>query len=134
VVAAYAEALVDVRAWTQSEMDRVRQAITNLKVVMDGAEIEVEGGENRPALERSATGELFRQAQIIGAKLGLDLKEGRTGGGSDGNLTGALGIPTLDGLGVPGEGAHADDEHIEVDQIGGRAALLTALLMELSGR
>ena len=72
-----------------------------------------------------------RKIQAIGNTLGLDLVEGSTGGGSDGNFTGALGIPTLDGLGVPGHGAHADHEHIEVDQIAGRAALLLALLAEL---
>jgi len=68
---------------------------------------------------------------VIGRKLGLELEEGGTGGGSDGNITGALGIPTLDGLGVPGHGAHADHEHIELDQVAGRAALLVALLLEL---
>lgn len=78
------------------------------------------------------TGSLFEQAQAIGRTLGLDLQESGTGGGSDGNLTGALGVPTLDGLGIPGHGAHADHEHIEVDIIGERAGLLTALLMELS--
>ncbi len=77
------------------------------------------------------TGPLFERARKIGQGLGLDLQEGGTGGGSDGNLTGALGVPTLDGLGVPGAGAHADHEHIETDQIAGRAALLVALLLEL---
>ena len=67
----------------------------------------------------------------LGAELGLDLGEGSTGGGSDGNFTAALGVPTLDGLGVPGAGAHADHEHIEVDALAGRAVLLTAILAEL---
>ena len=89
------------------------------------------GGVNRPPMERTATAPLFARAREIGAQLGLTLEEGGTGGGSDGNFTAALGIPTLDGLGVPGHGAHADHEHIEVDQIPGRAALLTALLMQL---
>ncbi len=132
VVAAEAEALVDLRVWSQSELDRVSQAMFNLQPVMEGAQIEVEGSENRPPLEHHVTRDLFRQAQAIGRNFNLDLSEGGTGGGSDGNLTGALGIPTLDGLGVPGHGAHADHEHIEVDQIAGRAALLTALVMELS--
>ncbi|MEZ4609049.1 MAG: M20/M25/M40 family metallo-hydrolase [Caldilineaceae bacterium] len=89
------------------------------------------GGVNRPPMERTATAPLFARAQEIGAQLDLALEEGGTGGGSDGNFTAALGIPTLDGLGVPGHGAHADHEHIEVDQIPGRAALLTALLINL---
>jgi glutamate carboxypeptidase len=131
VVAAEARALIDLRVWTQGELDRVKQAMSTLRPVMEGTELTVEGGENRPPLERSATKDLFFQAQGIGRNLGLELEEGGTGGGSDGNLTGALGIPTLDGLGIPGHGAHADHEHIEVDQIAGRAALLTALVMEL---
>ena len=131
VVAAQATAKIDLRAWTQAEADRLMQAIRSLTPVLPGATLQVEGGWNRPPLERSATAALFGRAQEIGRSLGLELAEGATGGGSDGNFTGALGIPTLDGLGVPGDGAHADHEHIEVDQIAGRAALLTALLLEL---
>jgi glutamate carboxypeptidase len=99
--------------------------------VTPGATLRTTGGWNRPPLERTATAELFAKTQTIGRKLGLALEEGSTGGGSDGNFTGALGVPTLDGLGVPGHGAHADHEHIEVDQIAGRAALLVAMLAEL---
>jgi glutamate carboxypeptidase len=69
--------------------------------------------------------------RALGAELGLDLGEGSTGGGSDGNFTAALGVPTLDGLGVPGAGAHADHEHIEVGALAGRAVLLTAILVKL---
>lgn len=132
VVAAHAEAHIDVRAWTKTEMDRVCAAILSLEPVLHGTTVAVTGGENRPPLERSATGALFEQAQAIGQTLGMALQEAGTGGGSDGNLTGALGVPTLDGLGIPGHGAHADHEHIEVDAIAGRAALLTALLMKLA--
>ncbi|RLT41639.1 MAG: M20 family peptidase [Chloroflexi bacterium] len=131
VVAPHAKAIIDVRAWSEEEMGRVRHAIRGLTPVLAGAKLITHDGGGRPPLERKVTEALFRQAQAIGAKIGLDLHEGSTGGGSDGNLTGALGIPTLDGLGVPGHGAHADHEHIEVDQIAGRLALLTALLMEL---
>jgi glutamate carboxypeptidase len=131
VVAPHARAEIDVRAWTQAEAERITAAIEGLQPVTPGASVAVQGGWNRPPLEHKVTGDLFRRAQVIGRKLGLDLQEGGTGGGSDGNLTGALGIPTLDGLGVPGAGAHADHEQIEVDQIAGRAALLTALLLEL---
>jgi glutamate carboxypeptidase len=120
-----------VRSWTQEEADRLSDAILGLQPVTPGAILQVTGGWNRPPLERSATAELFAKTQAIGRKLGLELAEGGTGGGSDGNFTGALGIPTLDGLGVPGHGAHADHEHIEVEQIAGRAALLMTLLAEL---
>ena len=74
---------------------------------------------------------LFEQAKWIGRLLGIELTEGATGGGSDGNFTAALGVPTLDGLGARGGGAHADDEHILIDSLPERAALLAALLLEL---
>ncbi len=131
VVAPHASAQIDVRAWTQEEADRLEQAILSLQPVLPGAQLQITGGWNRPPLERKVTGALFERAREIGKRLGLDLKEGGTGGGSDGNLTGALGVPTLDGLGVPGAGAHADHEHIEVAGIAGQAALLVALLMTL---
>ena len=72
--------------------------------------------------------ELFRQAQEIGAAMGVALDEGSTGGGSDGNFTAAIGVPTLDGLGAEGEGAHAAHEHVLVDSLPRRAALLAGLL------
>jgi glutamate carboxypeptidase len=131
VIPALCTLAIDTRAWLQSEADRVDAAIRLLQPVLPGAVLTVEGGWNRPPLERSATSALFERTRAIGATLGLDLQEGSTGGGSDGNFTGALGVPTLDGLGVPGAGAHADHEHIEVDQIASRAALLTALLATL---
>lgn len=131
VVAPHAVAEIDLRSWTQAEADRLSHAIEALTVATPGAEVKVSGGWNRPPLERSMTAALFARAQEIGRRLGLELSEGGTGGGSDGNFTGALGIATLDGLGVPGHGAHADHEHIEIDQIASRAALLVALLAEL---
>ncbi|MEZ4712553.1 MAG: M20 family metallopeptidase [Caldilineaceae bacterium] len=131
VVAAEAHAIIDVRAWTQAEADRLANAIRSLQPVTPGAKLEITGGWNRPPLEREATEEIFGRAREIGAHLGLSLQGDGTGGGSDGNFTGALGIPTLDGLGVPGHGAHADHEHIETDKIHTSAALLVALLMEL---
>lgn len=131
VVAASATAEIDTRAWTQAEADRIEQGIFGLQAQTPNTTIHVEGGWNRPPLERSATGALFEEARTVGQSLGLTLDEGATGGGSDGNFTGALGIPTLDGLGVPGDGAHADHEHILVDRIAERAALLTALVINL---
>jgi glutamate carboxypeptidase len=131
VVAAHVVAEVDVRAWSQAEADRIDQGILGLTPVTPDAQVRVRGGWNRPPLERRMTADLFARAQTIGRELGLTLEEGGTGGGSDGNFTGALGIPTLDGLGTPGHGAHADHEHIEVDQMPGRAALLAMLLLKL---
>jgi len=127
VVPARAVAQVDTRVWTQAEADRLVQTMAALRPVLPGAEVRVSGGLNRPPLERKATAALFRRVQEIGRQLGMELAEGSTGGGSDGNFTGALGIPTLDGLGVPGDGAHADHEHILVDEIPGRVALLAVL-------
>lgn len=131
VIPAQAAAEVDTRAWTQAEADRVEQAIRSLASVLPGARLRVTGGWNRPPLERTATAALYARVRALGAELGLELGEGSTGGGSDGNFTAALGVPTLDGLGVPGAGAHADHEHIEVDAVAGRALLLTAILVEL---
>ena len=131
VVPANASAKIDCRIWTKAEGERIEAAIRGLQPVLPGAQLTITGGWNRPPLERKVTGPLFEKAQVIGRKLGLELEEGGTGGGSDGNITGALGIPTLDGLGVPGHGAHADHEHIEVDKISSSAALLVALLLEL---
>ena len=97
-----------------------------------GVTLEVSGGFNRPPMERTpAIASLFERAQGIGRSLGMELTEGSTGGGSDGNFTAALGLPTLDGLGVLGGGAHAENEHILIDSIPERAALLAALLMTL---
>ena len=131
VVPARAVAQVDVRSWTQAEADRIAQAMAALTPVLPGAQVVVSGGWNRPPLEHRATAALFARVQAIGRTLGMELAEGGTGGGSDGNFTGALGIPTLDGLGVPGDGAHADHEHILVEEIPSRAALLAAMWREL---
>lgn len=131
VVPARAVAQVDVRAWTQMEADRIAQSMAALTPMLPGAQVVVSGGWNRPPLERSATAALFARVQEIGRTLGMELAEGSTGGGSDGNFTGALGVPTLDGLGVPGDGAHADHEHIVVDEMPGRVALLAAIWQNL---
>ncbi|MBW7882975.1 MAG: M20 family metallopeptidase [Caldilineaceae bacterium] len=132
VIPAHTVARVDLRTWTESEAARVTAAMQALQPVLPGAQVKVSGGVNRPPLERKASAALFEQVKEIGRRLGLELEEGSTGGGSDGNFTAALGIPTLDGLGVPGEGAHADHEHILVDEIPRRAALLVAMWLELT--
>ncbi len=80
-----------------------------------------------------AVAALFAVARSVAAELGVDLREGATGGGSDGNFTAALGVPTLDGLGAEGDGAHAAHEHIVVDRVPMRAALVAGLLLRLTG-
>ncbi len=131
VVPARAQVQIDCRIWTMAEGERIEAEIKALQPALPGAELNITGGWNRPPLERKVTGDLFEQGKVIAQKLGLTLAEDGTGGGSDGNITGALGIPTLDGLGVPGHGAHADHEHIETDKIAPTAARLVAFLMEL---
>ena len=103
-----------------------------LRPALPGSKLRVRGGFYRPPMERTPQSvDLYDRARAIGRTLGLDLAEGSTGGGSDGNFTAALGLPTLDGLGMPGAGAHAEDEHILIDALPERAALLAALLMGL---
>ena len=123
---------VDVRASTLTEAARIDGALRGLTPVTPGTTLHVSGGFNRPPMERTpAIAALFERAREIGRTLGMDLAEGSTGGGSDGNFTAALGVPTLDGLGALGGGAHAEDEHVLIDSIPERAALLAALLMNL---
>jgi len=123
---------VDVRARTQAEQDRVDRAIRALPPVLADARIEVTGGPNRPPLEAAASAALYERVCRIAAGLGLpEPSSAAVGGGSDGNLTAGVGTPTLDGLGAVGGGAHAADEHVLVDELPGRTALLRALVEEL---
>ncbi len=132
VVAAEAEASIDVRAATTAEATRVAAALGGLTPVDPRTRLAVEGGFDRPPMERSAaTARLFALAREAAAGLGRDLGEGGTGGGSDGNFTAAIGVPTLDGLGAVGGGAHADDEHVTVADLPWRAALLAGLLRRI---
>ncbi len=123
---------VDVRASTLLEAERVDRAMRALRPRNPECGISVAGGINRPPMERSSEGvALFERARAIGADLGLELREGFTGGGSDGNFTAAVGAPTLDGLGAIGGGAHSVDEHIVKRSLVERTALLASLLMNL---
>jgi glutamate carboxypeptidase len=132
VVPALAVAQVDVRATTSSAAAETEQALFRLQPVLSGTRIRVNGAFNRPPMERTAQGAaLFARARNIAVALGLDLSEGSTGGGSDGNFTSALGVPTLDGLGARGGGAHADVEHVVIESLPERAALLAALILNL---
>jgi glutamate carboxypeptidase len=132
VVAAAAEAHVDVRVTTLAEAERIDRAIRGLTPSLPGAQLDISGGLNRPPMERSpAMAELFARARDIAQSMGVTLDEGSTGGGSDGNFTAAMGVPTLDGLGAEGEGAHAAHEHVVTDSLPRRAALVAALLAEV---
>lgn len=132
VVPAEAEAEIDIRVKTLKEAQRLEELIRNLQPKLKGTSLTVEGAINRPPMERTeATGELVKKAQIIARELGFELKETSVGGASDGNFTAALGIPTLDGIGAVGAGPHAEYEHIIIDDLPRRSALLAHLLQEI---
>jgi glutamate carboxypeptidase len=132
VVAERAQASVDVRVPTMADAAQLEQAFRALTPRLPGTRLEIHGGVERPPLERSAqVVRLFERARAVAATLGRDLGEGGTGGGSDGNFTAALGVPTLDGLGPRGDGAHALHEHVEVEDLTWRAAFIAALLTDL---
>jgi glutamate carboxypeptidase len=133
VVPASASAHVDVRARTLADAADIDRAFKALTPHLPGAAIDVRGGFSRPPMERTeGVARLFDAARAAGAELGQDVTEGSTGGGSDGNFCAALGIPTLDGLGAVGDGAHARHEHILLSALVPRAALIAALLTRLA--
>jgi len=133
VVPAFASAEVDVRIPTAADAGRVDGAMRALVSATPGVTLNVTGGINRPPLERSpGVVDLYERARDVARALGGDLTEGGTGGGSDGNFTAARGVPTLDGLGPSGAGAHALDEHVLVEPLAARAALIAGLLLRLT--
>lgn len=131
VVAEHAHALVDVRCTRAADMRRVTARFRGLRPILPGAKVHVSGGMDRPPMERRVAARLFSRAQALGRELGFELEESFTGGGSDGNFTAALGVPTLDGLGAVGAGAHTPGEFIFTRSLPERAALLAALLADL---
>jgi glutamate carboxypeptidase len=132
VVAQHAFAEVDVRIARSSDAARVDRFFRSLRCSDPGCSLEITGGFNRPPMERKpGTVALYKQARKLATELGFQLDEAASGGGSDGNFTAALGIPTLDGLGAVGEGAHAAHESILIDHLVPRTALLAALLANL---
>ncbi|MFQ6014901.1 MAG: M20 family metallopeptidase [Anaerolineae bacterium] len=132
VVADWARAEVDLRVATLKQGERMVQQILSLQPVTPDVTLKIVGGLNRPPMERTPEiVALFQRAKRLGTELGLELSEGSSGGGSDGNFTAALGVPTLDGLGAIGDGAHSPEEHILVKRLPERAALLAKLLQEL---
>lgn len=132
VVAAEARAEVDIRVARLKDEAALDKKFRSLRPIDKRCSIQVEGGLNRPPMERSAgIRALFKTARAAAREIGVDLEESATGGGSDGNFTAALGIPTLDGLGGVGEGAHAPHESILIDRIADRTALLAGLVERL---
>jgi glutamate carboxypeptidase len=132
VVPDHARALVDIRYARAADVPRINRRLHALRPILRGARVEVRGGADRPPLERTATvRKLFGVAQSLMQEMGLPLGEASTGGGSDGSFTAALGVPTLDGLGAVGDGAHSPREHVLISKLPEHAALIAGLLATL---
>src|SRR5580700_4776863 len=131
VIPAEARLTIDLRAETVADMHRIERQLKTLRPILPGARVAVRGGFSRPPLERRASAALFSQARALAKQLGFSVGEGLAGGGSDGNFTAALGLPTLDGLGAVGESAHSPDEQVIISALPARAALLASLLATL---
>ena len=131
VIAQHAYADIDVRIAKASDAARVDKLFRGLRCADPACRLEITGGLNRPPMERKpGTVALYKQARKLAAELGFELDEAATGGGSDGNFTAALGVPTLDGLGAVGEGAHAAHESVVIEHLIPRTALLAAMLAD----
>jgi glutamate carboxypeptidase len=128
VIAERACATLDLRAKGISDMRNLERRLHALRPIHKGVRLEITGGFSRPPLERKVSAALFARAKSMAKQMNLSLGECTAGGGSDGNFTGALGVPTLDGLGAVGDGAHSAHEHVIVNTMPARAALLAALL------
>jgi glutamate carboxypeptidase len=129
VIPDHAVAEVDVRAITLEKGREISRRILGLRPILKGTQLKVSGGMGRPPLERTPQViHLYQFAAGVARNLGFELGEGLTGGGSDGSLTAAMGIPTLDGMGVDGEGSHSLDEHILISDLPRKAALLIRLI------
>src|SRR5215204_6447664 len=133
VVAAEAQGEIDVRFSTEAESLEIERILSSLKPVDERTKVFVSGGINRPPMERTtAVIELFEKAKAIAAQMDFELGEAQVGGATDGNFLAAMGIPVLDGLGISGDGAHAEHEHIEADDIVRRGALIAGLVQSSS--
>jgi glutamate carboxypeptidase len=132
VIAERARAVVDLRVSRIQDAAPLERKFRSLRPILPGAKLEVHGGISRPPMERTAgVARLFRVAQILADEMGVALGESFVGGGSDGNFTAALGVPTLDGLGAVGEGAHSPGECVRIEKLPERAALVAGLLATL---
>jgi glutamate carboxypeptidase len=132
VVAEEARATIDVRARTLADAAAVDTALRARHPTREGTRLTIQGGFDRPPMERSeAVAALFARAAAVAAAMDRELQEGSAGGGSDGNFTAALGVPTLDGLGAVGDGAHAAHEYVDIPSLPWRAALVAGLITDL---
>jgi glutamate carboxypeptidase len=131
VIAAEARASVDVRVIRSADIRPLENKFYDLKPILRGAKLEISGGISRPPMERKLSAALFQHAQHLATDLGIAIEETSSGGGSDGNLTAAVGVPTLDGLGAIGSGAHSLRENIIIRELAPRAALIASLLATL---
>jgi glutamate carboxypeptidase len=129
VIPDQARAVLDLRALRIVDMQTIDKQLRGLRPILPGARVAVRGGFNRAPLERKISAKLFERASVLAKAMGFTIGEATAGGGSDGNLTAALGVPTLDGLGAVGDGAHSPGEHILARTMPQRAALLAALLL-----
>jgi glutamate carboxypeptidase len=130
VIAEHARAVIDLRALRLTDMRRLEQRLRALRPLTRGARLEIHVGFNRAPMEPKVSAALFSLAKSLAAQMGLSIGECVAGGGSDGNLTATLGVPTLDGLGAVGDGAHSAREYAVVRAMPERAALLAALLRD----
>ncbi|ADI00693.1 M20 family metallopeptidase [Salisediminibacterium selenitireducens] len=132
VVPDYARATIDFRVKTMEEAERMVKAVEGLTPFTEGVTLEINGELNRPPMERTPdTVQLFAMMKEAASKVGMDLEEAHIGGGSDGNFTSGIGIPTIDGLGGYGDGAHANHEHIVIDELPKRTAMIAETLKQL---
>ena len=131
VIPERARVVVDVRAERAEDMRALEQKFRALRPILRGAKLQIRGGFNRPPMERRAAAKLYAHARALAKEMRITLGEAYVGGGSDGNFTAALGVPTLDGLGAVGEGAHSPQENIRIAALPERAALVAALLATL---
>jgi glutamate carboxypeptidase len=132
VIAAEAWAHVDFRYSQATHAKKIERMFRGLRPIDQGCRLEIVGGVNRPPMERTkGTAGLFAKAATLATELGFVLQEAMTGGGSDGNFTSAIGVPTLDGMGAVGEGAHAGNESILIEHLAPRTALLAAMIARL---
>jgi len=128
VVPETARVIVDLRATRAGDMRALERKFHALRPNLRGAKLQIRGGFNRPPMERKNSSALFAKARVLAREMGLSLGEAHVGGGSDGNFTAALGVPTLDGLGAVGEGAHSPEENVVIRALAERAALIASLL------
>jgi glutamate carboxypeptidase len=129
VVADFAGAEIDVRVAKARDGEILERKFGTLKAFDKRCKVEVSGGMNRAPFERTpGVVKLYKQARGLAAEMGFELGETAVGGGSDGNFTAGMGIPTLDGLGAVGDGAHSETEHVVVKEIPRRAALAARLI------